>query len=353
MSEAATGRPLRFFVLVMAGWVAIRLAGPEGDLPQMAREIDGEGRFHPTAYSKKKKSPAAATGHDAPAWFGEMPQKRQHAAIQRPIFKDSRRLGRRTSANATFLSIEEKAAPAAQNQSGGRVVPSNNPAPALPLASTPSASDARWHGSAWLLWRDGSTTRADAVTGGRLGGSQAGLRLDFDLTPRSSSRAAAYARASAALNEPASPEGALGIAWQPARTIPVSFAAERRIALGKGGRNAHAVLAAGGFGPAPVAPSLEVEAYAQGGIVGFRSHDLFVDGKMSLLSPLGHSPMRIGASLSGGAQPQVERLDIGPELQVRLPLRPVSARLSIEWRERIAGRAAPPSGPAVTLGADF
>ena len=113
------------------------------------------------------------------------------------------------------------------------------------------------------------------------------------------------------------------------------------------------MLAVGGIGPARIAPSLEVEAYAQGGMVGFRSRDLFADGKISLLSPLGNSPVRLGASLSGGAQPQVERLDIGPELQIRLPLKPVGARLSIEWRERIAGGAAPTSGPALTLGADF
>jgi hypothetical protein len=61
----------------------------------------------------------------------------------------------------------------------------------------------------------------------------------------------------------------------------------------------------------------------------------------------------LGASLSGGAQPQVERLDIGPEIQIRLPIKPIGARLSLEWRERIAGRAAPASGLAVTLGADF
>jgi hypothetical protein len=210
----------------------------------------------------------------------------------------------------------------------------------------------RWHGSSWLLWRDGSATRTDAVTG-RLGGSQAGVRIDYDLTPQAPGRVAVYTRATSAMNRPASPEAALGLAWQPARTVPVSFAAERRLALGKGARNANAIMAIGGFGPTPIAPSLEAEAYTQGGMVGFRSNDFFVDGKISLLSPIGHSPLRLGASLSGGAQPQVERLDIGPEIQIRLPIKPIGARLSLEWRERIAGRAAPASGLAVTLGADF
>lgn len=224
---------------------------------------------------------------------------------------------------------------------------------AVPLAPPAQSPTDRWRGSAWLLWREGSATPANAVTAGRLGGSQAGLRLDYDLTPHAPGRLAAYGRVSAAINKPASPEGALGVAWQPVRAIPVSLAAERRIALGNGARNANTLMAAGGFGPTPVARGLEAEAYAQAGMVGFRSRDLFIDGKFSLLSPVTHTPFRLGASVSGGAQPQVERLDIGPEVQLRLPLPRLSTRLSVEWRERIAGNAAPASGLAVTLGADF
>lgn len=93
--------------------------------------------------------------------------------------------------------------------------------------------------------------------------------------------------------------------------------------------------------------------YAQAGMVGLHARDLFIDGKMSLLTPIAHGPLRIGASLSGGAQPQVERLDIGPELQIRLPLPRIATRIAVEWRERIAGRAAPASGVALTLAADF
>jgi len=98
---------------------------------------------------------------------------------------------------------------------------------------------------------------------------------------------------------------------------------------------------------------LEAEAYAQAGVVGFHRGDLFADGKFSLFSPIGRSPLRLGASVSGGAQPGVERLDVGPEVQVRLPLPRLATRLSVEWRERIAGQALPSSGLAVTLGADF
>jgi hypothetical protein len=95
------------------------------------------------------------------------------------------------------------------------------------------------------------------------------------------------------------------------------------------------------------------EGYGQAGIVGFRRGDAFIDGKFSLSTPVAQSPFRVGAALSGGAQPGVSRLDIGPELQFRLPLPNVGARIAIEWRERIAGGARPGSGLAITLAADF
>lgn len=351
MNKAASGRPIRFFILVMIGWATVRLASPAGNLFDEAMEDV----FHPPARPRIVAALAQKGGRFA--WQTIIARKPQPVSIspQAPPHAASRMSGSGGLAmKSAFLPLATTTT--SSTQAMDKTINTDsaiNPAPALPAVSAQPASVDRWHGSAWLLWRDGSATRADAIAAGRLGGSQAGVRIDFDLTPHAPSKATAYARASTALNRPASPEAALGLAWQPARTISISIAAERRIALGKGARNANAVMAVGGFGPTPVAPSLEVEAYAQGGMVGFRSNDFFVDGKMSLLSPVGHSPLRIGASLSGGAQPQVERLDIGPELQIRLPLKPVAAKLGIEWRERIAGHAAPSSGPAVTLGADF
>ncbi|WP_150291938.1 hypothetical protein [Sphingobium estronivorans] len=348
MNQTASGRPVRFFALVMAGWIALRLFSQGGD-------IEGGSADRPLPPAPLTIRPVSAESSNLLNWQAvvEVTQGRERVVRHGrwnhapPIGTMPTLFPLATQVEARFPAARPAKDPVTQ------AAPAINPTPALPLASPQAASPDRWHGSAWLLWRDGSATRADAVAGGRLGGSQAGVRIDFDLTPHASSRATAYARASAALNRPASPEAALGLAWQPERDIPIRFAAERRIALGKGGRDANAVMAVGGFGPVPVAPSLEIEAYAQGGMVGFRSNDLFVDGKMSLLSPVRDAPLRIGASLSGGAQPRVERLDVGPEVQLRLPIKPVAARINIEWRERIAGRAAPASGLAMTLGADF
>lgn len=210
----------------------------------------------------------------------------------------------------------------------------------------------RWHLGFWALWRAGGGPGRAAIDG-RLGGSQIGARLDFDLTPGAPGRVASYARVSTAMNRPASPEAAVGLSYQPARRLPLTIALERRIALGPGGRNANSLYAAGGFGPKAIGPSLTAEAYVQAGLVGFRATDGFVDGKLAVLTPLRHTGIQVGMSVSGGAQPHVSRVDIGPEIQFRLPLPNAAARLSLEWRERIVGNAAPPSGPAITLATDF
>jgi hypothetical protein len=211
----------------------------------------------------------------------------------------------------------------------------------------------RWHLSAWTLWRPHRTNSANTASIGQLGASQTGARLDLDLTTGTQHRFTAYTRVTAALTHPVAPEAALGIAYQPIRPLPVSLALERRIALGEGARDAMALLAIGGFGPTPIVPGLLAEAYGQTGIVGFRAGDRFVDGRISVFTPIERLPLRVGASLSGGAQPSVHRVDIGPEIQIGLPLPAAPGRLSIEWRQRIAGLVRPTSGLAVTLAADF
>ncbi|WP_242124430.1 hypothetical protein [Sphingobium sp. Sx8-8] len=352
-AAAASGRPIRFFALVMAGWVAVRFIYMDHGGVEAADEAK-----QPTYAHDRPSAPMAETSFPdnaefreimsfPPAAFARLPERRRsRPSVLRPPLPAETSTSHAPPSSPFAQAVEAPAEQAAQPS-----LPS--PPPALPLALSSPEAARRWHGSAWLLWRDGSATQADAIAGGRLGGSQAGLRVDFDLTPRARSRSTVYARASAALNQPVSPEAAIGLSWQPARSFPVSLAAERRIALGQGGRNANALMAVGGFGPTNVAPALEIEAYAQSGMVGFRSRDLFVDGKISLLSPVGSAPVRLGASLSGGAQPRVSRLDIGPELQIRLPTAPVASRLAVEWRERVAGAASPSSGLAVTLGAYF
>lgn len=338
-ARTASGRPLRFFGLLFFCWVMARVGFHLVPIPNVAAEPVMATIRQPQAVLLARvmtPHPVAPTAPHTPS---------------PPITDTTRAMSSSADLPAlTRLSIADPDEYQVQN------APSVTPLPiAAPLTLPPSTNAVRnrWQLSTWALWRPNRIDGGSAASVGQLGGSQAGARLDLDLNPSAPYRLAAYTRVTTALAHPAAPEAALGIAYQPTRRLPVSLALERRIALGKGARDAMALMVVGGFGPTPVAPGLLAQAYGQAGIVGFRAGDRFVDGKISLLAPVERLPLHVGVSLSGGAQPTVHRVDIGPEIQIRLPLPSTPARLSIEWRERIAGRARPASGLAITLAADF
>lgn len=362
MTRSANGRPLRFFVMMMAGWIILRVLSPgNGSISQLPLQRPmslvqaGTSPVMPPAILAASAL-AVLSPHARIAASGQNQVTPAIPALEKAGSLAARSVGRNDDISAYLMDfITSKADFANRHYASDAEYISNFSKPSAsppPLSPADKATD-RWRAGAWLLWRAGSGAANGAVPAGQLGGSQAGLRVDYDLAPRAGSRIAAYGRLTGALQHPAAPESAIGLSIQPIRAIPVSIALERRIALGTGARNANTVMAAGGFGPTAVNPSIAAEGYAQAGIVGFRRLDAFVDGKFSLSTPLPHTPFSLGAALSGGAQPGVSRLDIGPELQVRLPLPQIAARLAVEWRERIAGDARPGSGLAITLAADF
>jgi len=63
--------------------------------------------------------------------------------------------------------------------------------------------------------------------------------------------------------------------------------------------------------------------------------------------------VEVGAALWGAAQPGARRLEAGPSVAIRLPRLDPGLRLVADWRFRLAGNAAPESGPALTLARDF
>lgn len=344
-----SGRPLRFFLLVIAAWVGGRVTM---QMPAAAPVAPSEPLRQAPVLVAKAPAPRSFPPLAASPRIAPLPR---HAAPARPPIP--------APAGSTldlmdFIRFTTAFSSRYYGGAHGLVVLTNSetahaPLPvAIPTAPSPPGKD-RWRASAWVLWRPDGAAPPASLSGGQLGASQAGARVDYDLTPRSPSRLAAYARASAALIRPTQPEAALGVAFQPSRPLPVSIAVERRIALDRTARNAMAVVIAGGFGPHEALPGLMAEAYAQTGFVGARSRDAFIDGRLAITHPLDRSAMAIGASLSGGAQPGVHRVDVGPALQLRLPTAPVAARMTMEWRERVSGQARPRSGLALTLAADF
>ena len=60
------------------------------------------------------------------------------------------------------------------------------------------------------------------------------------------------------------------------------------------------------------------------------------------------------AGLWAGAQRGAGRVDLGPAIELGVPLgRQARARIEADWRFRVGGRAAPGSGPAVVLAVSF
>lgn len=350
------GRAFRFLYLVLCLWFASRAAAwiMNGEYPHSSSAGTIGMKWRPTPTTQ----PATIRDMEPPIQKTMPPVAPEPAHLaKRPIafVQHPPHLAQPAGALARQSAYAQNGDP--DRQRGIFNTPLDNGAiSAFPALQKPKAASQRWSLSTWLLYRPDNGPAAFA-NAGQLGGSQAGARIAYDLTPLSSYSLAIHGRMASALQSPAAAEVAVGLSWRPSRALPVALSVERRIAVTDGGRNAFAAYAAGGIGPTPVTAGWELEGYAQAGIVGAARTDGFADGRIALATPLlkgdGARQITAGFAISGGAQPSLTRLDIGPQLAARFPLGGGNARLSIEWRERIAGNARPASGPALTLGADF
>jgi len=200
--------------------------------------------------------------------------------------------------------------------------------------------------SGWATMRrePGSPSLA---TVGQLGGSQAGARLLWRFDPR----LAASLRSSAPIGGiQRSAELAAGLRYQPFVRIPVAFTAERRQSFGPDkGLSAFALFAEGGVYDRPLIAGFNLDAYLQAGVVGIGDRALFIDGSATLTRPVWRQ-FSAGLGVWGGAQTGLARLDAGPRTSMRIGR---SMRIHLDYRHRFVGKAAPGSGPVVTLAADF
>lgn len=338
-----SGRPLRFLGGVGIGWIGLRTAML---WPPAAAVIERGVPFLPRALARAEAPPPAtkvaaaivapragkAVTVDHPrsgatAWTEPMPSDRERALAL---------------ALLSAVRFGEAVRPAPG------IVPGLPGAPP-PAGPVPAAARSRWSGSGWLFARGGRGI-APGGSGGQLGGAQAGLRLAYALDARH--RMALAGRATTPLRERGT-ELAFGIEWQPTRA-PVRLVAEHRFGV-DGVRSAPAVGAVGGSGPVAIGKGFTAEGYAQAGVIG-AGRGAYVDGAARLGMPvgtLGSVRFDLGAGAWGGAQKGAARLDIGPSLAVALPGQSAGLRLSIDWRQRVAGGARPGSGLVVSLGTDF
>jgi len=223
----------------------------------------------------------------------------------------------------------------------------------VPAQSTPAAFKSngidRLQLSAWALLRSqkaGVAGSQSLATSGSLGASQAGARLTYNFTRQ----IAATFRSSSRVGRRGG-EVAGGVRVQPFAGLPLWIDAERRQRIGRygGGRSAFALFFEGGVYDRPMPARFRLDAYLQGGIVGFRHRDRFIDGALTLTRPV-YKQFSAGLGVWGGAQPGLYRVDAGPRVSMKVRN---NIRVHFDYRQRLAGNARPGSGPAVTLAGDF
>ncbi len=223
----------------------------------------------------------------------------------------------------------------------------------------------RWSVDAWLLLREGGNgfnapgagLPGVVVPVGFYGGSQAGAVLRYRLAPTSPLRPALYLRAASGLQYPHGEEAAVGLSFRPLAKVPIAVMAEGRATrTPTGTRLRPAVAVVTELPPARLPLGTRGELYVQAGYVGGTGSTAFIDGQARIERPLVQSrglDLRAGGGAWGGAQEGANRLDVGPTATLSLPVGSGRARISADYRIRVAGRAAPGSGAVVTLSAGF
>lgn len=352
--------PLRFLLLVVGCWTGIRAFTL---LP---------GGFETLApAAEHARVPAARATPATPAEFTtaspEAPSEADDGPPRSTLFappnawpvpiRSSSPATRTASSRLTFepellpaaIIIAAAAAPSPAPQPPLRF----GPAPAAPPAFGPpprQPTGSRWAGSAWVFVREemGDGTLAP---GGTLGGSQAGARLTYRLNNDSRRPLSLSGRLYTPLDNLRGAEAALGIDWRPIAALPINLLAERRQGIGRDGRSDFALMLHGGAETRLARGRIRIAGYGQAGIVGVEARDLFADGALTATTRIG--PVDFGGGAWGGAQPGAARLDLGPHAGLHLPVGRVTLRAAAEWRFRVAGDAAPGSGPTLTISAGF
>ncbi len=330
------GRPLRFLVTVIAGWVGVRalLLWPEGEGVGVVAQAAAAGRREPPG-----PAPVALTrmGHAA---FGPRPAL---MAAMPPVAR-MERVARSPLAPAPPTD------PAAIGQEPEAAAPPRTVGGSLPtpLGLPDRGVGSRWSGNVFAVARPSGT--GGGLGSSQLGGSQAGARLAYALDAKR--RLALVGRIATPL-EGRGREAALGVEWRPAG-VPVRIFAEQRFAL-DGGKGGPSVGVIAGVARA-LGRGFRLEAYGQAGAIRRDRAEAFADGAARVtrrVAAIGRATLDAGAGAWGGAQRNAERLDVGPTVGVAAPVAGRTLRLTVDWRERVAGNARPGSGPALSLGTDF
>jgi hypothetical protein len=198
-----------------------------------------------------------------------------------------------------------------------------------------------------------------------LGGGQSGIRLGFTPDPLAKRPIELFGRLAIAHDgidaKGRSAQGAIGAAWMPLGRDGPAIGAERLIGIGREGRGAWAIRVSGGaWHMADARLPVDLSAYAEAGAIGARSRDGFAGAQALALYPVtAHKGTRLG--IGGGVWGSVQdnevrtasRLELGPGAQLSQRIGKGTIELRADYRFRIAGDAAPGSGPTLTVATQF
>ncbi len=370
------GGPLVMLALLLGGWCAGRLATWEDPFTAPAAALAGTPA--PAGIAPRSlASPLLLAGFSLPEvaydpLAADLPPQRTGRGLAAGPWEERPVRPRRLVAYRPVPDLGLPAmpglpprhyhAPALAAASEADAHPPYLAAPA-PEPAPPTGRPDRWSLDAWAFWRQGSD--AAPISQGRVpiyGASQAGAILQYRLAPASALDPRTYLRAYRALVLQGESELALGGSLRPFAGLPVRAAAEARYTetvLRSSVRPA--AYAFTELPPLRLSPRTQAEAYAQAGWVGGPGSTWFADGQASVTRELPEAArltgdrlrLAFGAGLWGGAQEDAQRLDIGPTLRLDMRLGQVPARVSVDWRQRVAGDAAPSSGVAATIATQF
>lgn len=351
---------LRFLAVAIIGWAGVRAAAlgvlPGAEMFSIERSEAKVPRIVATEF------PPIAPVEPAPAFAAGMPYSggAQDGPVQmQPIVYYASAPVSRPPALTTILpapGLNYGPVPVADEWPLSRMAAISRPAhqSAVPAQSVPATFARpnkldRIQLSSWamLRGRKGEPYGPSSLGSvGNLGGSQAGARLLYNFNRQ----VAASLRTTSDIGRPGG-EVALGARVQPVRGIPIWLTAERRQKIGRtsSGRNAFALFAEGGVYQRPMPGRFLLDGYLQGGVVGLKQRELFIDGGLTLTRPI-YRNYSAGFGVWGGAQPGVYRVDAGPRVTMKVRN---NLKVHVDWRQQLAGKAQPGSGPAVTLAGDF
>ncbi len=223
-----------------------------------------------------------------------------------------------------------------------------------------------WSGEAAVLLRDAGAT--GPLVSPILGGGQVGANLAYTIDPLARHPFAVVARLNTALRaqkgallspglDGGSAQAAIGIRWTAYPGVTIS--AERLQALGHDARSDWTLRIAGGAAHAATAQGhADWSGYAAAGVLGNGDSYAGAQARLAMrLTPAGRIALVAGPAAWGSIQrtatATTDRVDIGPSVQMRINTGDIGFDVSADYRARIAGNAAPGSGPAITVSARF